>query len=251
MKFTDIFVRRPVLATVISLAILVLGLRAVSSLPIPIVQLDPDLPLPKYAHEGDAGMDLYAAEDATIASGGGRALVATGISIAIPIGYGGFVLPRSGMALKHGISVVNAPGLIDAAYRGEIKVILINTDRTADYVIERGDRVAQLVIQAVETVEWHVTDDLERRDHVSTVFEQPGERDQAVEMGLTWRKPVQPIELDTLPQQARRLLVVDDQDTMPRGVRYALGHGFSARARGARRATAWRPPASPSSSRAG
>ncbi len=99
-----------------------------SSLPIPIVQLDPDLPLPKYAHEVDAGLDLYAAEAATVVAGGGRALVATGISIAIPIGYGGFVLPRSGMALKHGISVVNAPGLIDAAYRGEIKVILLNTD---------------------------------------------------------------------------------------------------------------------------
>jgi len=123
----------------------------VSSLPIPIVQLDPDLPLPRYAHEGDAGLDLYAAEDATIAAGGGRALVATGISIAIPIGYGGFVLPRSGMALKHGISVVNAPGLIDAAYRG-------------DYSLAKGDRVAQLVIQKVEQVEWQVTDNLDGQD---------------------------------------------------------------------------------------
>ncbi len=91
-----------------------------------------------------------------IPAGGGRALIATGISIAIPVGFGGFVLPRSGLAAKHGISVVNAPGLIDAAYRGEIKVILLNTDPTADYEITRGDRIAQLVIQRVETVEWQV-----------------------------------------------------------------------------------------------
>ncbi len=131
-----------------------------SSLPIPIVQLDPELPLPSYAHDGDAGIDLYATEDVTLEAGGGRALVATGISIAIPVGYGGFVLPRSGMALKHGISVVNGPGLIDAAYRGEIKVILINTDPSTDFSISRGDRIAQLVIQRVERVEWEVTDEL-------------------------------------------------------------------------------------------
>ena len=134
------------------------------SLQIPIVQLDPELPLPAYAHEGDAGLDLYASDGLTLAAGGGRGLVPTGISIAIPMGYGGFVLPRSGMALKHGISVVNAPGLIDAAYRGEIKVILVNTDPTTDYTIERGDRVAQLVIQAVETVDWRLTDDLDGQD---------------------------------------------------------------------------------------
>jgi dUTP pyrophosphatase len=131
------------------------------SLPVPIVRLDPELPLPSYAHEGDAGLDLHAAEDAALAAGGGRALVPTGISVAIPMGYGGFVLPRSGLALKHGISVVNAPGLIDAAYRGEIKVILVNTDPTTDYAITRGDRIAQLVIQKVESVEWQVTDSLE------------------------------------------------------------------------------------------
>ncbi len=134
------------------------------NLPVPIVQLDSELPLPAYAHEGDAGLDLYARDGITLAAGGGRGLVATGISIAIPMGYGGFVLPRSGMALKHGISVVNAPGLIDAAYRGEIKVILVNTDPETDYVIERGDRVAQLVIQAVAQVEWQVTDDLDGHD---------------------------------------------------------------------------------------
>ncbi|NND74238.1 MAG: dUTP diphosphatase [Ilumatobacter sp.] len=134
------------------------------TLPVPIVRLDPELPLPTYAHEGDAGLDLHATDGAVLAAGGGRALVPTGISIAIPIGYGGFVLPRSGLALKHGISVVNAPGLIDAAYRGEIKVILVNTDPDADYEITRGDRVAQLVIQRVESVEWDVRDSLEGLD---------------------------------------------------------------------------------------
>jgi len=134
------------------------------TLPIPIIRLDAELPLPEYAHDGDAGLDLYAREGMTLSSGGGRGLVPTGISIAIPTGYGGFVLPRSGLALKHGISVVNAPGLIDAAYRGEIKVILVNTDPDTDYAIERGDRIAQLVIQAVEHVEWQVTDDLDGDD---------------------------------------------------------------------------------------
>ena len=134
------------------------------SLPVPIVQLDPDLPLPEYAHEGDAGLDLYARESATLAAGGGRALVGTGIAIAIPMGHGGFVLPRSGMAIKHGISVVNGPGLIDAAYRGEIKVILINTDPDTEYRIARGDRLAQLVIQRVESVAWQIVDSLDGVD---------------------------------------------------------------------------------------
>jgi dUTP pyrophosphatase len=134
------------------------------SLPIAIVQLDSDLPLPAYAHDGDAGLDLCAREGTTLAAGGGRELVATGISIAIPPGYAGFVLPRSGLALKHGISVVNAPGLIDSAYRGEIKVILLNTDPDTDYTFERGDRIAQLVIQSVEQVEWQITDDLDGHD---------------------------------------------------------------------------------------
>ena len=133
-------------------------------LPIPIVRLDPELPLPAYAHEGDAGLDLYAREDATLPAGGGRALVPTGISIAIPMGYGGLVLPRSGLAVKHGISVVNAPGLIDAAYRGEIKVVLVNTDPTSDYHIARGDRIAQLVVQRVEAVEWAVSESLDGVD---------------------------------------------------------------------------------------
>ena len=134
------------------------------SLPVPIVQLDPNLPLPEYAHDGDAGLDLYARDSAMLSAGGGRALVATGISIAIPMGHGGFVLPRSGMAIRHGISVVNGPGLIDAAYRGEIKVILINTDPDSAYEVTRGDRVAQLVIQRVESVAWQVVESLDGVD---------------------------------------------------------------------------------------
>ena len=134
------------------------------TLPIDLVQLDAELPLPAYAHHGDAGVDLYARERATIAAGGGRLLMPTGISIAIPVGWCGLVMPRSGLALKHGISVVNAPGLIDAAYRGEIKVVLINTDPDAEYEIDRGDRVAQLVIQRVEQVEWRIVDELDGVD---------------------------------------------------------------------------------------
>ncbi len=133
-------------------------------LAVSIVRLDPDLALPVYAHEGDAGMDLCAREDGDIAPAGGRLLMATGIAIAIPVGYAGFVLPRSGLALKYGISVVNAPGLIDSAYRGEIKVVLLNTDPTEPYHVDRGDRVAQLVVQRVEEVLWTEVDSLEGLD---------------------------------------------------------------------------------------
>ncbi len=134
------------------------------TLEIPIVRLDPDLPLPAYAHDGDAGLDLYARESAAVTAGGGRTLVPTGISIAIPMGFAGFVLPRSGLAVKHGLSVVNSPGLIDAAYRGEIKVVLLNTDPTHDYEVSRGDRIAQLVIQRVEAVSWIVAESLDGID---------------------------------------------------------------------------------------
>ena len=123
-------------------------------LPVSIVRLDPDLALPTYAHVGDAGLDLCAREDGHLAPAGGRLLMPTGIAIAIPPGYAGFVLPRRGLALKHGISVVNAPGLIDSAYRGEIKVVLLNTDPTETYRIHRGDRIAQLVLQRIEEVTW-------------------------------------------------------------------------------------------------
>jgi dUTP pyrophosphatase len=117
---------------------------------LPVVRLDPDLPLPRYAKVGDAGLDLHAREDALLRRGGGRAVVPTGLSVAIPIGYAGFVLPRSGLAARHGVSVVNAPGLIDAGYRGELQVVLLNTDPEADYQVHRGDRIAQLIVQRVE-----------------------------------------------------------------------------------------------------
>jgi dUTP pyrophosphatase len=134
------------------------------SLRVPVVQLDPELPLPTYAHAGDAGLDLLAREDAVVGAAGGRALVPTGIAVAIPSGHAGFVVPRSGLALRHGISVVNAPGLIDSAYRGEVMVILLNTDPTADYQVHRGDRIAQLVVQRVDEVGWEVVDELDGHD---------------------------------------------------------------------------------------
>jgi len=131
---------------------------------VPVVRLDPDLDLPVYAHPGDAGLDLLARHDAVVSAAGGRVLVPTGIAVALPRGFAGFVLPRSGLALKHGISVVNSPGLIDCAYRGEIKVVLLNTDPTHDYHVRRGDRIAQLVVQAVMEVVWHEVRSLEGDD---------------------------------------------------------------------------------------
>ena len=130
----------------------------------PIVRLDPELALPSYAHPGDAGLDLRAREDGVVLPAGGRLLMPTGISIAIPVGYAGFVLPRSGNALKHGLTVANAPGLIDAAYRGEIKVVLLNTDPHDEFHVHRGDRIAQLVLQRVEEVQWLEVDSLDGDD---------------------------------------------------------------------------------------
>jgi dUTP pyrophosphatase len=122
-------------------------------LQLPIFRLDPDLPLPAYARAGDAGLDLLAREDAVLAAGGGRALVPTGVAVAIPVGYAGFVLPRSGLALRSGVTLLNSPGLIDAGYRDELKVLLVNLDPAAAYEVHRGDRIAQLVIQQVGAVE--------------------------------------------------------------------------------------------------
>ncbi|HET6954239.1 MAG TPA: dUTP diphosphatase [Acidimicrobiales bacterium] len=119
-------------------------------LAIPVVRLDPDLPLPAYARPGDAGADLVAREAARLRRGGGRALVPTGLALALPEGYAGFVQPRSGLAFRHGVTCLNTPGLIDPGYRDEIKVLLVNTDPDADYEVERGDRIAQLVVQRVE-----------------------------------------------------------------------------------------------------
>ena len=117
-----------------------------------VQRLDRDLPLPAYAREDDAGLDLYAREGVTLAPGA-RAAVGTGVAMALPDGYAGFVLPRSGLALRHGLSLVNTPGLIDAGYRGEIRVILINHDPTTPVTLSRGDRIAQLVVQRVERVD--------------------------------------------------------------------------------------------------
>jgi dUTP pyrophosphatase len=115
---------------------------------VPVRQLAEGQPLPAYAHPGDAGADLCAAEDVLLPPGG-RAVVGTGLAVAVPEGYAAFVHPRSGLAARHGISVVNAPGTIDAGYRGEVKVILLNTDPAEPFAVRRGDRIAQLVVQPV------------------------------------------------------------------------------------------------------
>jgi dUTP diphosphatase len=124
---------------------------------VPLVRLDPDLPVPSYAHEGDAGADLYARHDTVLEAGGGRALISTGVAVALPPGYAGFVLPRSGLALRHGVTCLNTPGLIDAGYRDELRVLLVNTDPTTRYEVKRGDRIAQLVIQGIEAAKFSET----------------------------------------------------------------------------------------------
>jgi dUTP pyrophosphatase len=126
---------------------------------IAVKRLDPDVPLPRHARASDAGLDLHAAARVVIEPGA-RALVGTGLAIAIPPGFAGFVLPRSGLALRHGVTVLNAPGLIDAGYRGEVRVLLVNHDPGAPVVLERGERIAQLVIQPVETVELFEVEEL-------------------------------------------------------------------------------------------
>ena len=120
------------------------------SLRVPVRVVATDLPLPAYAREGDAGLDLHAAADVALAPGG-RALVPTGLAVAIPPGFAGFVLPRSGLALRHGVTLLNTPGLIDAGYRGELQVLLVNLG-DAPVKLSRGDRIAQLVVQRVEHV---------------------------------------------------------------------------------------------------
>ena len=124
-----------------------------------ITRLDDDLPLPTYSKSGDAGADVHSRIDLTIEPGE-RALVPTGISIAIPDGYAAFAHPRSGLAIKHGVSMVNAPGTIDAGYRGELQIILINHDLKERFIIKRGDRIAQLVFQKVERAEFIEVEEL-------------------------------------------------------------------------------------------
>ncbi|GAA5028767.1 hypothetical protein GCM10023258_24630 [Terrabacter aeriphilus] len=123
-------------------------------------RLDPDLPLPGYAHPGDAGADLCSSTEVTIAPGE-RALVPTGLAIALPPGHAGFVHPRSGLAARHGISIVNAPGTVDEGYRGEILVNLVNLDPREPFTVHRGDRIAQLVVQRVEQVAFLEVDSLD------------------------------------------------------------------------------------------
>jgi len=133
-------------------------------LKIPVRRLDPELPLPEYAKPGDAGVDLRAATDLVLEPGGGRGLVPTGLAVAIPRGYAGFIQPRSGLAMRHGVTCLNTPGLIDAGYRGELKVLLVNTDPKEPFEIRRGERIAQLVIQAVEHVSFLEVDELDETE---------------------------------------------------------------------------------------
>lgn len=141
---------------------------------VPLLPLDPDLAMPTVARPGDAGADLVAREAAELAPGGGRALVPVGAVVAIPEGYAGFVLPRSGLALHHGVTVLNAPGLVDAGYRGELQVLLVNTDPTHAYRVERGDRIAQLVVQRVEHVSFVVSAELAGSERGSGGFGHTG-----------------------------------------------------------------------------
>ncbi len=127
---------------------------------IPVKVLHDDAVLPRYANEGDAGCDLVAVETCTLRAGGGRALVGTGLSVAIPDGHAGLVLPRSGLAVKHGVTCINSPGLIDAGYRGELRVALVNLDPQHDYVVHVGDRIAQLVITSVTSADFRVAAEL-------------------------------------------------------------------------------------------
>lgn len=127
---------------------------------IPVRRLRPEAVLPTGAHPGDAGVDLVAVEGRRLARGGGRALVPTGLAVAIPEGYAGFVLPRSGLASRHGVTCANAPGLIDAGYRGEVQVALVNLDPESDYEVRPGDRVAQLVVLACPAVDYVDVDEL-------------------------------------------------------------------------------------------
>lgn len=129
------------------------------SFTVDFVRLDPGAGAPSYAHDGDAGCDLTSSEDVTLEPGH-RALIPTGIAIAIPEGYAGFVQPRSGLAARHGISIVNTPGLIDSHYRGEIKVVLLNTDPAAPFHVKRGDKICQLVFQRVERAEFVEVEEL-------------------------------------------------------------------------------------------
>ncbi|HWC77132.1 MAG TPA: dUTP diphosphatase [Blastocatellia bacterium] len=140
---------------------------------IPVKLLDEGMAVPKYQHEGDAGLDLSSRVDYVI-DPGERATVPTGIAVAIPPGYAGFVLPRSGLALRHGIALVNSPGLIDSGYRGELAIVMINTDKREPFQIKRGDRIAQLVVQRVEAATLLQVSDLDQTSRGSGGFGSTG-----------------------------------------------------------------------------
>ena len=144
-----------------------------SEIQVQIQRLDPDVELPQYARPGDAGLDLRASEDVELAPGK-RAMVPTGLAIALPEGYAGFVQPRSGLAAREGLSIVNTPGLIDSGYRGELKIIAINTDDEHTIHIKRGDRIAQLVIQEVPVVHLVEVDELEASERGAAGFGSTG-----------------------------------------------------------------------------
>ena len=141
---------------------------------IPIIRLIDDATIPIYAKPGDAGADLVAAESVILEAGGGRALISTGVAIAIPEGFAGFVQPRSGLALKHGITCLNTPGLIDSGYRGELKVLLINTDPKETFEVNKGERIAQLVIQKVEECNFQEVEELPDSERGETGFGSSG-----------------------------------------------------------------------------
>ena len=141
---------------------------------IPIIRLIDDAIIPIYAKPGDAGADLVAAESVLLEAGGGRALISTGVEIAIPEGFAGFVQPRSGLALKHGITCLNTPGLIDSGYRGELKVLLINTDPNETFEVKKGERIAQLVIQKVEECNFQEVEELPDSERGETGFGSSG-----------------------------------------------------------------------------
>ena len=140
---------------------------------VPVVKVNPDAELPRYAHEGDAGLDLISVEDVQLKPGD-RAAVGTGIAVAIPSGHVGLVHPRSGRALNDGLTVANAPGTIDSGYRGEVKVILVNLDRDVPIHIKRGDKIAQLVVQRVETATLEEVDELPATDRGAGGFGSTG-----------------------------------------------------------------------------
>ena len=143
------------------------------SVQVPVKILDEGLPRPSYAKPGDAGLDLRSTEDIVIEPGQ-RALIGTGIALAIPQGYAGFVQPRSGLAIKQGMTLVNTPGLIDSGYRGEIRIIALNTDKEHSIAIKRGDRIAQLVIQEVPAVELVEVEELSSSERADTGFGSSG-----------------------------------------------------------------------------